>query len=342
MTEAPPPPSGGPADLLSLERLPPPIVEPIRDAVIMPVGPDAGISCGVFRSDGSFCDLSRTRISKSRFSAVPDHPGHASRPALEGTYLFGGIGRHHFGHFIMETLARLWAMDGRQDRFDGLILLPMHKTDFGAVLRRRMLSFFRLMGCDMPLHLVRTPVTAQTLYLPAQGFGHMQWATGTDEFRRYVRERIDRNCPAIGPDKIYISRSKLKFSHQRVDQEVRIEKLMKSAGYAIFHPQRHSIRAQCQVYRAAHTIVGGDGSAFHLAPFAMQSETRLGLIQRRPRVDAIEAIAQQIEAFATIDLVQLNPMKKAEDEDAVLQNKDSAAPISFHKLKEQLEAAHLI
>ncbi len=215
MTETIPPPDGERAPLLSPGHLPPPIVEPIHDAVVMPVGSDAGLSCGAFRPDSSFCDLSRTRLSRSRFSAIPDHPGKAPRKKLTGTYLFAGIGRHHFGHFIMETLARLWAMDGRQDRFDGLVLLPMHQTDFGAVLRRRLLSFLRLMGCDMPLHLVRTPVTVETLYLPAQGFGHMHWATGTDEFRRYVRDRIDRNCPAIGPDKIYVSRSKLKYSHQR-------------------------------------------------------------------------------------------------------------------------------
>ncbi|WP_371227632.1 glycosyltransferase 61 family protein [Roseovarius sp. 2305UL8-3] len=338
MTENIPPPTGETASLISPNQLPPPIVEPIADAVVMPVGPEAGIGCGVFRPDGSFCDLSRTRLSRSRFSAIPDHPGTTTRERLTGNYLFAGIGRHHFGHFIMETLSRLWALDGRQDRFDGLILLPMYQIDFGAVLRRRLLSFLRLMGCNMPLHLVRTPMTVDTLYLPAQGFGHMQWATGTGEFRSYVRDRIDRNCPAIGPEKIYVSRSKLKYSHQRVDQEARIEALMKSAGYAIFHPQRHSIRAQCQIYRAAHTIVGGDGSAFHLAPFAMQSETRVGLIQRRTRQDAVESMANQIKAFAPVDLVRLNPIK----ESATAANKDSAAPISFESLKEQLEAAHLI
>ncbi len=70
----------------------------------------------------------------------------------------------------------------------------------------------------------------------------------------------------------------------------------------------------------------------------MQSETRIGLIQRRTRQDAIESMARQIEAFAPVDLVRLNPIT----EDPKPANKDSAAPISFEALRQQLETAHLI
>lgn len=324
---------------LSLHVLPPAVIEPLREACVMPVAAETGLGNGVFRSDGSFCTLSRTRISESRFTDIPDAPHSSPETRLSGNFLFGGLGRHHFGHFVLETLSRLWALDGRQHLFDGLILLPMPNTDFGAVLRRRMLSVFHLMGVDMPMHLVRTPVTVERLHLPSQGIGHLEWAVGTEDFRRYVRDQIDRNCPAIGPEKIYISRSRLKHANQRIDQEARIEKLMKSAGYTIFHPQRHSIRAQCQVYRAAHTIVGGDGSAFHLAPFALQPETRVGLIQRRQRPEPVDAIANQIKAFTTVDLVRLNPLKKTAEDHL---DPDKPAPLTFRRLKKQLEAAHLI
>jgi capsular polysaccharide biosynthesis protein len=324
---------------LSMHQLPPAIIEPLREACVLPVAAENGLANGVFRADGTFCNLSRTRISDSRFTDIPAAPSKTPEKRIAGNYLFGGLGRHHFGHFVLETLSRIWALDGRQHQFDGLILLPMPKTDFSAVLRRRMLSVFQLMGVDMPLHLVRTPITVERLHLPSQGIGHMEWAVGTEDFRRYVRDRIDRNCPAIGPGKIYISRGRLKHANQRIDQEARIEKLMKSAGYTIFHPQRHSIRAQCQIYRAAHTIVGGDGSAFHLAPFALQPETRVGLIQRRLRAEPADAIANQIKAFTTVDLVRINALKDVE-EDSLDEN--APDPVKFRRLKNQLEAACLI
>lgn len=293
---------------LSPERLPPPIIEPVAGARIVPVERGEGLGCGVFRPDGSFCELSRTRISADRFTAQPALPDMSRAGQLAGTYLFGGLGRHHFGHFLMESIARLWAMDGRYERFDGLIMLPFQQTDFGSVLRRRLLAFFELMGVDMPLHLVKVPVVAERLLVPAQGFGHQEWASGTEAFRSYVRGRIAANCPAQGPDRLYISRSRLRHGAQKVDQEARIEQIMRAAGYEIFHPQRHSIAAQIRVYRAARVIVGGDGSAFHLVPFAMQEGARIGLIQRRARDRAVQAIADQITAFERVELIRLEAL----------------------------------
>jgi hypothetical protein len=159
---------------LDLERLLPPIIEPVRDALVAPVEPNEGLGCGVFRPDGSFCELSRTRISADRFTTKPARPDPTEAKHLEGKYLYGGLGRHHFGHFMLESVARIWALDGRQDQFDGLIMLPLTGTDFGSVLRRQLLAFFELMGVDMPLHLVKTPVIAEKLMIPSQGFGHLQ------------------------------------------------------------------------------------------------------------------------------------------------------------------------
>ena len=321
---------------LTPDRLPPPIIEPVERARIVPVEPDDGLGCGVFRPDGSFCELSRTRISANRFTAQPALPDMTGAETLQGTYLFGGIGRHHFGHFLMESIARLWAMDGRYERFDGLVMLPFARTDFGSVLRRRLLAFFELMGVDMPLHLVKTPVVADRLLIPAQGFGHQQWACGTEAFRSYVRGQIALNCPAQGPEKLYISRAKLKHGHQKVDQEARIEEMMQSAGYAVFHPQRHSIAAQIQVYRAAKVIVGGDGSAFHLVPFAMQEGARVALIQRRTRNEATEAIATQIRAFETVELIRLNALRGAAAH-AVLPD-----PMDLRRLRDLMVEARLL
>jgi len=321
---------------LTPDRLPPPIIEPLDNAVIVPVEQNDGLGCGVFRADGSFCELSRTRISDNRFTAHPVMPDISEVTKLEGTYLFGGLGRHHFGHFLMESTARLWAMDGRQERFDGLVMLPFTNTDFGSVLRRRLLAFFELMGVDMPLHLVKAPVIAERLLVPAQGFGHMQWATGTEDFRRYVRSRVAANCKPQGPEKIYISRGKLKHAHQQVDQESRIEEVMQAAGYTVFHPQRHSIMAQARVYRAAKVIVGGDGSAFHLVPFAVQPKTRIGLIQRRVRRDAVDAIANQITGFADVDLQRITPLSSATTDQRL------PDPIDFSTLIQQLEQSGFI
>ena len=328
---------------VSLETVPPPVIERLRDAMVLPVESGRGLANGVFRSGGSFADLSRTRISGNRFTDIPTLPEAPPEDRLAGRHLFVGIGRHHFGHFLVETAARLWALEGSSVRFDGLLILPMPHVDFAAVLRQRIRLFFDLMGCDMPIHLVTKPVLVDELFLPSQGFGHQQWAVGSAVFRRFMRHRIGLTCPADGPDRIYISRSKLKQVFQRVDQEERVERLMAQAGYTVFHPECHDVQVQCQVYRAARHIVGGDGSAFHLAPFAVEGGTRVGLIQRRARVAPVDAIADQISAFAPVDLVRLDPLRRGADGDPPPSvGRTEAQPISFRALKAQLEEAGLI
>ncbi len=327
---------------LRLGELPPPIIEPLREAQVVAVRGE-GFANGVFRADGSFCELSRTRISDSRFTDRAARPLVQPAERLAGSYLFAGLGRHHFGHFLMETASRLWALDGREAQFDGLILLPMPGIDFAAVLRRRLQVFFDLMGCGLPIHLVQRDLMVERLHVPAQGFGHLQWSAATLPFRRFVRDRIEGACRPEGPEKIYISRSRLKHAFQHVDQEARIEALMRAAGYTVFHPEQHDMMVQCQTYRAARVIVGGDGSAFHLVPFAMRPDTRVGLIQRRLRRAPVDAIANQIEAFARVDLVRLDPLCRGED-GALLPSvgRKQTQPLDFERLRAQLEAAALI
>ena len=95
---------------LSSERLPPPIVERLRLPLVMPMeaGPDC--TCGVFRADGSFCQMSRTLLSGARLSGVPELNETPFADVIPGRWLLAGIGRHHFGHFIVETLIRHWAI----------------------------------------------------------------------------------------------------------------------------------------------------------------------------------------------------------------------------------------
>jgi len=110
-------------------------------------------------------------------------------------------------------------------------------------------------------------------------------------------------CAAIapdGPERLYISRRRLKPAAKQIPFERRIEKWMSRAGYGILHPERHSIAEQIACYRAARVIAGPDGSAFHLAPFVIAPDTRVAIIQRRTRQTAFDAIARQVAGFAGV------------------------------------------
>ena len=317
---------------LTAQELPPASVEVVRNAVIAPMVSPEELACGVFREDGSFCEQSRTLYSANRFTGIPmepDGPAH-----LPGRHLFAGIGRHHFGHFLMECIPRLWGLD-EAGPVDSLLIVPRHGIDFEAVFKRRLGAFIHELTDGLPVHFVDLPLIVDELVLPSQGMGHRHWITGTERFRRFIRDRLESRIVPDGPDKIYVSRSRLKHAAQMVDQEERIEKLMSKAGYTIFHPQRHSISEQCACYMAADTIVGTDGSAFHLAPFVMRPGTRVGLIQRRWRQAAFDALADQIRAFADVELTTINPLIRPEEGEEVPTDRP---PLDYRRLLRKLEA----
>ncbi|MEM6480528.1 MAG: glycosyltransferase 61 family protein [Pseudomonadota bacterium] len=322
-------------ETLSLDAVPDPRTETLAEAVIAPMLPGDDMACGVFRDDGSFCQISRTLISANRFTATCARPEPQAR--LPGRHLFAGVGRHHFGHFLLECVSRLWASEDAD--YDGLVIIPKRDIDFEAVFRRRFAPFLDLLTGGLPVYLVRRPLQVETLVVPTQGIGHLRWSQGTERFRRFARSRVAERIMPNGPDLLYVSRRQLKREEQMVDQEERIEALMTQSGYEVFHPQKHSLEEQSARYRAASHIVGADGSAFHLAPFAISVGTTLGLIQRRNRPEIVSALTSQIRAFCDVDLVTINALANRRESD--LRDK-THAPIDFDLLKKQLEDTGLI
>lgn len=324
---------------VSPERLPPPVVERLQKALVMPMAQGPDCPCGVYRADGRFRSLSRTLLSGSRLSAVPDLAEMPFAEMVPGRWLFAGIGRHHFGHFLVETLTRLWAVGHYRAELDGIVIVPKRGIDLAPMLERRYASFLALLTDDLPVHLVRHPTRFETLLLPAPGFGHGRWIAGTEIFRDEIRGRIARRIAPEGPEKLYVSRSKLGQSEKRVDEERRIEALLEGAGYTIFHPQKHSIEEQLARYRAATTLVGGDGSAFHLAAFAMPRGARVGLILRRHSERAFRALITQMEAFAGASVHPIRavmPRAPGDDKD------DDSAALDLSAIKRELSRAGLI
>ena len=317
-------------------HLPEARVTHVTRATLLPMPSAQSTACGVLDANGAPVPAARTLLSASRFTPDPVLP---DTPAthLPGRWLFAGVGRHHFGHFLLEATPRLWALDHLQERPDGIALIPMAGRDIAAVLRRRLGPLLDILGQGLPLHLVETPVQVDEAIIPSQGFGHLHWTHGTPEARAYIRRHLCAAVPAEGPDKLYVSRRRLRNTMQQLPFEQKIERWMSRAGFAIFHPQRHSIPEQIARYRAARVIVGPDGSAFHLAPFVMQPGTCVGLIQRRTRQNVFDAIARQITQMGEADLWTSAALSHLTDT-----SDDSTLPPELHRLRADLRAGGFI
>ena len=211
---------------------------------------------------------------------------------LPGTWLFGGRFFPAFGHFLTETLARLWALDYIDEKIDGVLFFPVY-NDHEESAASLFGQLAEIMDPPVDYKICDEFYRVEKLIVPPQGSGIGRLWGSAPELREYIKTHLKSDFEPTGHDKIYISRS---GEFDKVGRgflgEKQLEKLLEAEGYQIFHPQDHSWEDQLRHYQSATHILGPDGSPFHMVNFTGRSDLRVGVIQRRPGPDASQMVRQ--------------------------------------------------
>ena len=262
---------------------------------------------GVLHSDGRWCKKSQSWISARLRSKRPDLPIDAEIEDVQGTHLFGGYYRGHFGHFLVEALSRLWALDHVPLKPKSVIYIA-HGSAQNQKLDKYQ-AFYQALGINIPILAYDTPVQVEHLYVPELGFGWGGRFDGAPAFHAFVRSRLGQKVEASGGPDLYISRSKLWGQMGQVIGEQVLEQNLEKLGYEVFHPQEHSIESQLSRYKSARRIVALDGSALHLVPFICPAGGKTAIIKRRSSAN-VEDYQNQFRGFCRIELDVIDALKK--------------------------------
>jgi len=306
--------------------------EVLENATVFPHATDN--SCGVLDSEGRFCAFSRGVMGPRRASTEPQMP-ETHLPRIEGNYLYGGWLRAHFGHFLLESTSRFWLLDELQADFDGILFTQFRKGGLGMAYKRYG-SFLDILSGGVPIRLLREPTQVERVFVADPGFGHDYLMCASPRYRALTRAQVDKAVQADGPEKLYVSRSALPRARGGVVAETRIEELMITNGYAVFHPQKHSIPEQLARYKAARKLVALDGSALHMAAYALKPDAQVGMILRR-QMGLLDKLAQQIELFSGATVNKLDALCASWiDPDAKRVDFRSIGELDFDLLQAQL------
>lgn len=209
---------------------------------------------------------------------------------LEGSYLFAGFYRPHFGHFLFESISRLWAVDGLRGRIKGIVFFRMKPTEVVSPHLQRILD---LLDIDLPLIFVDAPVAFERLYVPRQGSAMGPLSPGTPAFRHFVQSKLRRIPAREGAEKVYLTRERYQLRRGGLFGEDLLRSQLESHGYVAFAPERHSFEEQVATYLGAAKIIGPDSSALHLVGYVARPETEVAIVLRRPEgaVDLLPQIA---------------------------------------------------
>lgn len=270
------------------------VIEEISRALVVPErAHDQSLASGVLYAGGRYAALSQAWIRARKPTPVPVLSPDEPVVDLGGTHLFAGHFRGHFGHFMVESTARLWALDHLEGKIDSILYLP-YRGATGANLRAMdgMDAFFRLLGVDVPVVAHPTALRVERLILPELGFGWNERYAGSPAYRAFMQGRLRGAVGAEGGEKLYISRARLNAQRGGILGEAVIEENLARAGYEVFHPEKHPLDVQIARYRAARKIVALDGSALHLAAYVTEPGTEVAMVLRRSRANAADYILQ--------------------------------------------------
>ncbi|WP_287013338.1 glycosyltransferase 61 family protein [Actibacterium sp.] len=255
-------------------------IETLQGAVVVPPEISAMRQpAGVLYADGQYCGHGALWRGKRPITLAPAAP-QQPLTRLQGRWLWGGMLWAHFGHFLAESTARLWALDHVGGKLDGILYIPK-RPRLGDEVKGFHRGFLDLLGCDLPIHVMDTPGEVEELLVPGQGFGLGAISQGTEAFRAAFHERFGASVAADGPEKLYISRSALGLRKGGLLGETFVEEQLAAQGYEIFHPQKHDMKTQIARYKAARQVIAADGSALHLFAMVGGPEQQVAVVLRR-------------------------------------------------------------
>jgi len=262
------------------------------------------VEASIYDENGAMCEPAICwHYPGNRASVDIALPPDGAITPLKGTYIFGGVYNPHFGHFLCESTARLWALDAVKEPIDGILFFPMTldtqeqaKKDFGA--------YSEIIGKPLPFILPEKPMRVEKLYIPKQGFGAGDLMYGSPEYRAFVSKYFGRSIVGKGIDKIYISKTRFNRRRGSILGEDILEEYLRDEGYTIFHPQDHSIEEQVAYYKTATHIIGPDGSPFHLVAMLANPDQHVAIIQRRPSKE-FQMLARHLEIFGVGNILKV-------------------------------------
>ncbi len=183
---------------------------------------------------------------------------------FKGTYFLIGNAHDHFGHFLVEGLARLWALKFIPIESHPEIKFVIYENGLMPSARR----ILEYLGIDKD-RLIYCPDFAQfeNIYIPSIGMRTHWWCHEAMNFvyDAIAQAAVAEKSAADYSKKILLSRADVQ-NRKLVNRE-EFERFFVKKGYAIIKPESLPIGDQIRMSHSASEIVGCTGSQMYLALF---------------------------------------------------------------------------
>ena len=225
----------------------------LEDATVIPLSRRrAGevLRGGVIANTGKVECSSLLYRNFSQVVFPPEAPP-AATATIENQAIYGGFIFNHFGHFILESLARLWVC---QTLLDEQIVFASSET-----LNNWQLEIFDILGLLDRIRILREPTVCRKLTIPNVGYRIQDYMH--PDHAEFL------GCSAPKEEKeitrpLWLSRAALP-AQDRIEGEKELESVLLKSGWNVVHPEALPVSRQLALIESASIVAGVEGSALH-------------------------------------------------------------------------------
>lgn len=247
---------------------------------------------GVTDAQFNFIALSATERTQARRLNTPTPPWYVganpdTRPEavvyVDEDVVFLGPLSKHYGHFILEGLARLWFFldETNQRRFKAVYIAEPGIDRFN--------DLFSLFGLN-PANLLRIdrPTAFRSVVVPEQS---MRIQDRCHPLYKATVDRIMARVPAGPHRKVYFSKE-MRGNYRGIGEKP-MEEVFQRNGYELFYPERLSMLDTLSVLKGADSFAASSGTNAHNAIF-LRDGAQCICLNRSPHVHPIQTMIDRL------------------------------------------------
>lgn len=298
------------------------LLESFDDTIITPVNPEifhrarrVGDGAGLIAQDGSIPEVGKLRFE---YEQVP--------PTFTGDFIydshevfFAGCARPHFGHFVTESLGRLWGLESLPA---DMPIVYVGARPAMAEVNAKFQKILTHLGLPNPVKLIVEPTKFKKVFTVEDCYNNYLSGYIKTPFTDWLTK--NRAPAAINPDlKLYVSRSQLPNKKGRFLGEKQLESALLNEGYLIVYPEQTPIRKQIRLYQHASKLIFAESSALHFYALLGHSEQQVVTIRRRNI--SLPHLSQAVQTFSN---ARYHEIERVQD----MCFRDSAKIEQFHAI----------
>jgi acetyltransferase-like isoleucine patch superfamily enzyme/capsular polysaccharide biosynthesis protein len=248
----------------------PPLLSVDHNVIYVPYEKDG--PWGLFRPDGDVVPGSVDFHGPDREvqGQILSWSGNAAHVADDGNYLYGGLLNPHFGHFLVNSLSRLWPLVSAERPAAKIVFHGLGDSQqwFNLPFCRDIFEALGLQPSDVLI--LEQPTMFKNITVPhtsfqEQHFIHRAYA----QLGHHIGQEILKGRPIRqGLPAVYLSKTRLPSGVGHVENEDIVESILREAGsIEILYPETLCLREQIALFAERPVVVGTTGSAFHTSIF---------------------------------------------------------------------------